>query len=397
MTMPGHSTRPSSILHVYALLFCLTIIALNPVALFRGNIWTQPKIFCVAGIVVVHIGLLLVRRSSLPLTRQWLCQALGWCIFLIFGLISTLASPFPARSFWGHGITAAHPHLFYWQLRGILVGAVLVALSMYPQLLNWKIDYTIHSGQMWPGTSHVLATAVYQNHQPIGLYSHRGYAGFTLAMGAVLGIVSLKNQWLSKRVALYVSLLCAMTLSLAGVRGALLAMLAGWLWLVLTSPQSQLIRRMFIALSLIGLLSFGWVTVERRVGDSEIYASTRMEAVVRHFTSDRVYLWRKAWKGFLKRPWLGWGFSDYSMVDATFLCPEVTSPIALADYFVYCQMSSGEIIEKPAEAIKAHNLVLDEYVSLGILGASSYFLLVLLMLSVSPTPTQQYWHFSQFI
>ena len=393
--------RKEPLFHAYSFLFCLTIIAINPFALFRGTIWTQPKILCVACIVVLHLLVLWQTRRPLKLSNQWRLQAFGWMIFLIFGLISTLLSPFPGRSFFGHGITA-DGWLYWFLLAGLVLTNSFSTAALSPfislaasrtvsgcgaglhsacilNMLNWKLDYTIHSGQLWPETEHVLATAVYRNHQPIGLYSHRGYASFTLAMASVLSLVAMRNRWLSARVAIPLIILCSVTLSLSKVRGALLAMLAGWLWLTITAPQRQSIRRLLIALSLIGILSFSWATIERRVGNAEIYASTPFEIALKHFTSDRIYLWKKAWKGILDRPWLGWGFSGYSIADATYLCPKQSELIALEDYYAYCQLKTNktkEVIEVATESTKAHNLILDKYVSLGVFGASSYFLLL---------------------
>jgi hypothetical protein len=384
--------------YAYALLFCLSIIALNPFALLRGTIWTQPKIFCVALIVLVHLFILWQKRQQVIPLRGWWYQACAWSIFLAFGLVSTVLSPFPIRSLIGHEITAdgllywflmagfvltnnlvlkQYPNLLHWQLRGILVGATLVALSIYPQLANWKLDYTVHSGQLWTETEHILVTAVYRDHQPIGLYSHRGYAAFTLAIASVLSLGALQSFLLPARVALPVMILCAVTLSLAKVRGAIAAMLAGWLFLALSAPQHAPTKRTLILLSLIGVLSFSWVTVERRVRDADIYASTPFGVAVKHFTSDRVYLWQKTWSRFLERPWIGWGLNGYSIADATELCPEETFPVVLEDYYVQCQSQSLQTTTIEIKAIKAHNILLDWMISIGIPGTISYISLIL--------------------
>lgn len=330
-------------------------------------------------------------------SKRWRRQAWAWGIFLAFGLISTVFSPFPVRSLMGHEITAdgllywlliagfmltnglilqQYPHLFHWQLRGILMGTTLVAFSMYPQLINWKLDYTIHSGQLWPDTDHVLATAIYRNQQPIGLYSHRGYASFSLSMASVLSLAALQNRWVSSRIAFSLMVLYAVTLSLAKVRGAMLAMLAGWFWLAVTSRQHRSTRLMLITFSLIGGLSFTWATMERDVRDAELYAQTPLGVIIKHFTSDRVFLWHKARLAFLERPWIGWGLNGYSIADATKLCPEGAEPVYLSDYYVVCQDRLSQIIEVPTEAIKAHNLLLDWIVSIGGSGIISYIFLI---------------------
>jgi hypothetical protein len=327
----------------------------------------------------------------------WWQQALCWVIFLVFGLISTLQSPFPARSFWGHSITAdglvywfllagfvltnslllqRRPQLFRWQLIGILAGAALLALSMYPQMLNWKIDYTIHSGQLWPGTKHILVTGIHKSQQPIGSYSHRGYAGFTLAMASVLSVIALKNKWLPMYLTLPLTIFYTITLSLSGVRGAIVAMLMGWLWLFFVAPQRRVVARVLVVLSLVSVLGLGWATLDRRIENADVYASTPMGVVLKHVTSDRVYLWWKAKKSITARPWLGWGFSGYSIADATILCGTSMELVALEEYYLYCKSDFGDVVTKVEESTSAHNFFLDKALSLGILGTASYLVLL---------------------
>lgn len=349
-------------------------------------------------------------RQRLVLSRRWCIQAWAWGLFLALGLISTVLSPFPGRSFFGHSITAngwlywllltgftlsnslilqRFPQLFYWQLRGMLIGSAIVALSIYPQLLNWKIDYTMHSGQLWPESRHVLMTAIYQDHQPIGLYSHRGYAGFTLAMSAVLSVIALLSRWLSVRTSLVLTCLYALTLSFVRVRGAVLAMLVGWAWLMLTSPSHRVLKRLMIVLALVGVLSFTWVTTERRVVDAEIYASTPFHIWLKHFTSDRIYLWQRAWKGIAERPLIGWGFSGYSIRDAIYSCPEDSKTVALYDYKILCQQKKRKFLVK-AEPTKAHNLPLDLLLSTGLPGLFAYLVLLVNYMDNSRDPKSFY-------
>ncbi|NJN20786.1 MAG: hypothetical protein HC812_05830 [Leptolyngbya sp. RL_3_1] len=269
-----------------------------------------------------------------------------------------------------------YPDLFQWQLRGILIGVTLLALSIYPQLLNWQLDYTIHSGQLWSGTEHILATAVYQNHQPIGFYSHRGYAGFPLALSAVLSVVAIQNSWIPARIALPITIIYAVTLSLARVRGALLAMLFGWMWLIPTILGQKPIRRTLIILTLIGIISFGWTTAERRVGDADLFAPTLFRTTIRNFTSDRVYIWEKSRNYFLKKPLFGWGFSGYSISDATHLCPKNTNLIDLKEHHADCQSDSKAILRIQTQSLKAHNLLLDQLISIGLIGTISYFIVL---------------------
>jgi hypothetical protein len=389
----------------YSFLFMLTVVALNPLALHRGTIWTQPKIFLVAFITILHLFVVWEQRKQIVLTQYWCRQAIGWLTFLFFGVFSTLLSPFPTRSLLGHNITADgllywcliaifvltnnlllqwRPNLFQWQLRGILVGATLVALSILPQLFDWQIDYTFHSWKLWVGTDHILMSGVFQNHQPIGLYSHRGYAAFTLAISSVIALVALKNFWIPPYIASPLMGLYVLMLMLTEVRGAIVAMLVGWFWFWLRLLGKDRLIWVLVLLSLISLLVIGSATSTRRVSNLENYSFPSHVAMLKHFTSDRHGLWSKAWQGFKERPWIGWGFSGYTMADAFQSCPHETVVTALDEYYFYCQAADGQSLKVDGGATKAHNLVLDWLVSLGILGAGTYLILLgFLILSVA--------------
>lgn len=86
---------------------------------------------------------------------------LYWLLIAIFTLSNNL-------------LLKLHPELFRSQLQGLIIGGVILALSIFPQVINWRIDYTATSGQLFQ--SHILASTIFKNHQPIGLYSHRGHA-----------------------------------------------------------------------------------------------------------------------------------------------------------------------------------------------------------------------------
>ncbi|NJO73899.1 MAG: O-antigen ligase family protein [Leptolyngbyaceae cyanobacterium RM1_406_9] len=385
------------ILQGYAFLFMLTIIALNPLAPHRGTIWTQPKIFFVALITVLHLFFVWKQRKRIVLTQYWCRQAIGWLTFLFLGTLSTLLSPLPTRSLLGHNITADglsywcliagfvltnslvlqwYPNLFQWQLRGILVGSTLVALSILPQLFDWQIDYTFHSWKLWTGTDHILMSGVFQNHQSIGLYSHRGYAAFTLAISSVIALVALKNSWIPQYIAFPLIGSSVPMLMLTEVRGAIVAMLVGWVWCWLRWFGSRRMIWVLVLLSFISLTVVSSATSTRRISNLEDYSFPSHITILKHFTSDRHGLWSKAWTGFEKRLWIGWGFSGYTMADAFQSCPSETVVITLDEYYFYCQTVDGQNLKVDSGATKAHNLVLDWLVSLGILGASTYLILL---------------------
>lgn len=73
----------------------------------------------------------------------------------------------------------------------------------------------------------------------------------------------------------------------------------------------------------------------------------------------RELVWEGAWKGFLEKPWLGWGPENFE--------------ISFTKYFNPCMFLSrcgGEIWFD-----RAHNIIFDTLVSTGILGTTFYFLL----------------------
>ncbi|WP_017745922.1 hypothetical protein [Scytonema hofmannii] len=200
--------------HLYTLLFSLSIILINPWGVTRGEIWTQPKVLVILLTCIFNFLILWSERSQLKIPQNWKISKLLWEIFLGVGLISTLTSPFPLHSLLGQeqmgdgllywGLIAIftlsntlllrlHPELARSQLTGLVIGGVVLALSIFSQALNWKIDYTATSGQLL--RDNILASTIFQNQQPIGLYSHRGHASFVLAATAVMTLVGWQWQW----------------------------------------------------------------------------------------------------------------------------------------------------------------------------------------------------------
>lgn len=58
---------------------------------------------------------------------------LYWLLISIFSLTNRL-------------LLKLHPELFRCQMRGLLIGGAVVAVSVFPQVVNWQIDYTATSG-----------------------------------------------------------------------------------------------------------------------------------------------------------------------------------------------------------------------------------------------------------
>jgi hypothetical protein len=205
--------------YIYTFLFSLSIILINPFGTMRGEIWTQPKVFTILLICILNGLNLWEERKNLKPPQSWKINKLLWEIFLGIGLISTLISPYPIRSLLGQEqmgdgllywlliaiftlsnalILRIYPELARSQLIGLIIGGVILALSIFPQILNWHIDYTATSGQLIQ--SNILASTIFQGHQPIGLYSHRGHASFVLAAVVRADKFSRHNYPLSKHI-----------------------------------------------------------------------------------------------------------------------------------------------------------------------------------------------------
>jgi hypothetical protein len=186
---------------IYLVLYVLLLIIINPFGLQRGEIWTIPKVSVLVFICILNSFIIQEHRSELAISRRWIAAALLWIAFLFIALLSTCSSNFPWYSVFGQEqmgdgllywlitayfflsnslVLSIFPHLFYSQLKGLITGGLIVSLSIFPQVLNWQIDYTINSGKVFAGD--ILASTIFKNHQPIGLYSHRGHASIVIAI-----------------------------------------------------------------------------------------------------------------------------------------------------------------------------------------------------------------------
>ncbi|WP_243146902.1 hypothetical protein [Scytonema sp. UIC 10036] len=117
---------------------------------------------------------------------------LYWILIAIFTLSNTL-------------LLRLHSELARSQLQGLVIGGVVLAISIFPQVIDWKIDYTATMGQLF--RDNILASTIFQNQQPIGLYSHRGHASFVLAAVAIATVVSWQWQWINTLAAAVASVL----------------------------------------------------------------------------------------------------------------------------------------------------------------------------------------------
>ncbi|WP_223278225.1 O-antigen ligase family protein [Nostoc sp. 'Peltigera membranacea cyanobiont' 232] len=381
--------------HLYTLLFSLSIILINPIGAMRGEIWTQPKVFAISLICILNFLILWEDREHLKLPQSWKINRLLWEIFLGIGLIATLASPFPWRSLFGQEqmgdgllywlliaiftlsnnlLLRLHPEIARSQLQGLVIGGVIVALSIFPQAIDWRIDYTATTGQLIQ--SNILRSTIFQNQQPIGLYSHRGHASFVLAAVAIMTLVGWQWRWISTNYAAIAGILIIPALLLTQTRAGILALLVATIYLL-----GHQYYKLLVPATLVCLLIIGIATSTRQINNAPL---------IRQITSDRVYLWEMANRGTSQRPLLGWGMNGFGAVYPYMRYGRtIAKVIRLGDFSFDYQDKNGQIQTAQLPTTKAHNLILDTTLSVGFLGMASYLgLLILCLWQVIKSPCQ---------
>ena len=360
---------------LYTLLYALSIILINPWGSSRGSIWTSPKVLIIWLIVGVNLALLWEQRKALTISRQWKISLILWTIFLSIGAISTLQSPFPLTSFFGQDqmgdgwlywlliaaftlsnslLLIVHPQLINYQFQGLLIGGIILSLSIFPQIIDWRIDYTAKMGQQIRGD--VLASSIFQGQQPIGLYSHRGHAAVVLALTAVTAIVGWFWRFTSTKLTVITLILTVPALLLTSTRSAIFALIVASAYLL-----GRQYYKILIGVVLISLIAIAIMTVTRPLDWSKPSVSQIM--------SSRSPLWTLSARGIKKRPLFGWGFNGLGIAYPYIRNPQVTPIVVNLNEFTYDYINiKGEISTREIPTYKAHNWILDTTLSVGILG-----------------------------
>ncbi|AFY51359.1 lipid A core-O-antigen ligase-like enyme (plasmid) [Nostoc sp. PCC 7524] len=327
----------------------------------RGAIWTQPKILAVELITIINLFIISQSWELIKLSKVWRIAALLWSAFLLIGIITTIYSPLPVRSLLGHvtmksgllyyGLIAVFtmsnalvlklkPEVVKAQFQGLLIGGLILSLSIFPQTLNWQIDYTATTGQLIK--ENILKSTIFQGHQPIGLYSHRGHAAFTLAAVNVMALVAYQKKWINiKQLALYI--IPAMpALIFTQTRAGLLALIIAFGYLLGKKHYKVIAVGAIATILIISIIS-----TNRHIKDFPI---------INQITSNRVDFWSFSTRRIKQRPLFGWGFDGF----------EIAYPF----------QPDGKIKTTQALTSKAHNLILDTAVSVGIIGTVVYLILI---------------------
>ena len=386
---------------LYSLLFALSLSLINPWGFQRADIWTQPKLLVIPLITTCNIWVILHltrQQDSLNIPPTWKVSLGLWALFLGVGLTTTLLSPFPLRSLWGQStlgdgwiywvllaafvlsnalVLRLAPALLRPQLYGLVLGGVIVALSIFPQVFDWRIDYTATSGLVSLSHPQMLESTVWKSQMPIGLYSNRGHAAFVLAAVGVLPFLGWRWGWIGSIPATIVSILISASLFYTQVRGGVLALLVAAAYLLWRCLEDALRQR-----------------IVQNHGTKFFFISCLFAAIaiislnnLEQFSSGRLHLWQLSLKGISQRPLWGWGFNGFGIAypfvadwagrHKGYLLEKV--PVAqvlkLSDFTFDYQGADGQLHTGILIANKAHNLVLDTTLSVGVLGLLCYALL----------------------
>ncbi|MBV6627613.1 MAG: O-antigen ligase family protein [Rivularia sp. (in: Bacteria)] len=381
---------------VYILLFSLSIVLINPIGKMRGEIWTQPKVFVILLICILNLLMLWEEKHNLKITHNWKTKRLLWETFLGIGLLSTLQSPFPIRSLLGQEqmgdgllywlliavftlsnslLLRLKPELFRSQLQGLIIGGFILALSVFPQIINWRIDYTATSGKLLK--VNILASTIFQNHQPIGFYSHRGHASFVLAAVTALTFVAWQQKLINQRKAVIALTLIIPALLLTQTRAGIMAFIAGFIYWVYQSGFNNRHRnKIIVCVCLVSLLFVGTASNTRKLAFSNQSSFDKTTLFIKYISSDREMLWERAMRGISMRPLLGWGMNGFGTVYPHIRHGKpVDKVIRLGDFTFDYLNKDGQITTAKLPTVKAHNFIFDIALSTGILGLISYLTL----------------------
>ena len=390
---------------VLTFIYILCVAAFNPWGADQGEIWVWPKVLALTVALLLNLIVIVKQGATVKVDASWRRVAVLWGALLVVGLAATLLSPAPRRSLLGQTIygdgllywfllaglmltnalaVRADPHVFRAQLRGLLLGGVVFAASMFPQLADKSIDYTAGSGVFTTTNPELLLSGVHIAHQPIGLSSHRGHASVVTALTSLLALITLLRRWLSPWLTVPTLLVSSLALWFTDSRGGLLAALIGLLYLGGFVVRSGRGRVLFAATLGVLALSGGSYWLLQREADIEVRELPALTENVNSLTSNRSELWQQALWAFLQRPLLGYGFDGFGTALPYIHArsdPSIQEVLNIGDvYYSYSdgmQVHRGHIEEFYN---KAHNVVLDWLVSVGIAGAALYAALVLYLL-----------------
>ncbi len=339
--------------------------------------------------------LLALMRPAYRPPRSWLLVLLG--ATLAAGLVSALLGVNLQRSLWssyermGGLVDSAH-----WFALAIVLASVVRTLAQWRLLLNLNLGASLGLAVLAVGQSQGLLKT------PL-LALHYGKVAATLGNESFLGSYAVLNAlialgflchsfagrramnapttssdgcsgplvWLLRAFWASAALLNLWAFALTGMRGALIGLLAGFGFVVLLltfTGRKRWFRRVFGALSLLAagslvvllLLFLRPGIVLPDTAFSNPFLDSLTNSAHRGGVQTRMVSWAAAVEGFLDRPLTGWGAGNYILVFGRY---------AIADGIA---LPRG--VPLPVHD-HAHNQLLEEAVTKGLLGVVSYLAL----------------------
>ncbi|MEZ2300157.1 MAG: O-antigen ligase family protein [Microcoleus sp.] len=251
-------------------------------------------------------------------------------------------------------LLTVHPQLINSQFQGLLIGGIILSLSIFPQIIDWRIDYTATMGQII--RVDVLASSIFQGQQPIGLYSHRGHAAIVLTLIAISAIVGWFWRFTATKLTAITLALTVPALLLTSTRSAILALMVATVYLIRGKYY-----KIIVVIIPIAIIAIAIMTVTRPPYWSK--------PTIAQIMSSRSPMWTLSARGIKKRPLFGWGFDGFGIAYPYIRNPQVTPIVVNLDEFTYDYINiKGEISTREISTYKAHNWILDTTLSVGILG-----------------------------
>jgi hypothetical protein len=217
-------------------------------------------VFVIWLIIGFNIAIISEKRKALTIPQYWFNSLMLWGLFLCIGAISTLTSPFLLNSFlgqdqmgdgWLYWVAIAlftlsntlllilHPQLLSSQFQGLLIGGIILSLSIFPLIIDWRIDYTATMGKLI--REDVLASSIFVRQQPIGLYSYCGHAAIVLALTAITAIVGWFWRFTSTKLTAITFILTVPALLLTSTRSAIVALIVACAYLLDHRPDYKIL------------------------------------------------------------------------------------------------------------------------------------------------------------
>ena len=425
---------------VYGVLCALSLVLINPWGRPRGEIWTDPKVYAVIALALLTWGILLVLLVRFVMQRlghgrlprfyppsAWGWAALLWALYLGFGLLSVYYSPVKTSNalmpnnemgdgwvYWAYVaafvlgnalVLRRFPQLFRAQLYGFLLAGLVTGLAVIVQTVDWRLDFTATMGKVSYNTDAIklLYSNIYKGQMPIGLTSHRGHAGFIVAAIAILALVCMIRGWVAKRYGWPLYLLLLVGVYLTSTRGAQAAFIGGLVYLLVRFWRAGKVRRIvllaFVPLVIGGAGLLGASALGIQSATRALPSLTTLTTDPDTFTSSRLDYWRVAVDGIRERPLLGWGYNgfglampyvnDFEKKFARYLDMKGGKAIRIdtlqgTDHYFFRYIGTDGLFHRGwVFSNKAHDLILDVWLSVGLGGLVTYLLLLGIFLWVT--------------